>query len=131
MNKIDTYQIKKMTNQLIGYENFKMEEEMKAKKMKKVIFGLGVFFLLGIGTVTANALTNNKIVDMVKDMVSVKVISGNVEEVKNGVCKKLENGNFSCTFKDPENGEEEITMQYTTDNTDNKDISIQYEYVDK
>lgn len=32
MNKIDTYQIKKMTNQLIGYEKFKMEEQIKLKK---------------------------------------------------------------------------------------------------
>ena len=32
MNQIDTHQIKEITNQLIGYENFKMEEEMKTKK---------------------------------------------------------------------------------------------------
>ena len=130
MNKIDTYQIKKMTNQLIGYENYKMEEEMKTKKMKKVILVFGVVFTLGIGTVTANALTDNKIVDIVKDMVSVKIISGNVKETKNGVCKKLENGNFSCTFNNPEDGEE-ITMEYSASDTNNPDISIQYEYIDK
>ena len=130
MNKIDTYQIKKMTNQLIGYENFKREEEMRTKKMKKIMFVFGVVFMLGIGTVTANALTNNKIVDMVKDMVSVKVISGNVKETKNGVCKKLENGNFACTFQNPDDGEE-ITMEYYTDDTNNNDISIQYNYVDE
>ena len=130
MNKIDTCQIKKMTNQLIGYENFKREEEMRTKKMKKIMFVFGVVFMLGIGTVTANALTNNKIVDMVKDMVSVKVISGNVKETKNGVCKKLENGNFACTFQNPDDGEE-ITMEYYTDDTNNNDISIQYNYVDE
>ena len=130
MNKIDTYQIKNMTNQLIGYENFKREEEMRTKKLKKIMFVFGVVFMLGIGTVTANALTNNKIVDIVKDMVSVKVISGNVKETKNGVCKKLENGNFACTFKNPDDGEE-ITMEYYTDDTNNNDISIQYNYIDK
>ena len=131
MNKIDTCQIKKMTNQLIGYENFKMEENMRNKKMKKILFGFSCFLLLGVGTITANALTNNKIVDMVKDMVSVKIISGNVQEVKNGVCKKLENGNFSCTFTNPEDGKEEVTMEYSTDNTNNPDISIQYEYIEE
>ncbi len=130
MNKIDTCQIKKMTNQLIGYENFKREEEMRTKKMKKIMFVFGVVFMLGIGTITANALTNNKIVDIVKDMVSVKVISGNVKETKNGVCKKLENGNFACTFQNPDDGEE-ITMEYYTDDTNNNDISIQYNYVDE
>ena len=130
MNKIDTCQIKKMTNQLIGYENFKREEEMRTKKMKKIMFVFGVVFMLGIGTVTANALTDNKIVDTIKDMVTVKIISGNVEEVNNGICKKLESGNYACTFKDNEDGEDkEITMEYSV-NGENSNISIQYDYIE-
>ncbi len=130
MNKIDTGQIKKITNQLIGYENFKMEEEMKSKKMRKLSFVFGGILLFGIGTVTANALTDNKIVDTIKDMVSVKIISGNVEEINNGICKKLENGNYACTFKDNEDGEDkEITMEYSV-NGANSNISIQYDYIE-
>ena len=130
MNRIDTCKIKKITNQLIGYENFKMEEEMKSKKMRKLTFVFSGILLFGIGTITANALTDNKIVDTSKDFVTVKIISGNVEEVNNGTCKKLENGNYACTFKDTEDGEDkEITMEYSV-NGANSNISIQYDYIE-
>ncbi len=107
MKKVDTNYIKEMTNQMIGYNNFKMEENMKKKKLKNITFVLMGILFLGSGIVTVNALTDNAIVDTINDVIPVRVVSKKEEE-KNAVCKKTDDNHINCTidWKDVKSGEE-------------------------
>lgn len=95
MNKIDTERIKIMTNQVIGYENFKKEKAMKKMKMKKAIYVFLGAVTLCVGTLSVDALTNNAISNTVKDIFSINVdIDGNK---KISSCIKNEDGTITCT----------------------------------
>ena len=95
MNKIDTERIKNMTNQMIGYENYKKEKVMKKKKMKKIAYVFLSAITLCMGTLTVDALTNNAISDTVKDMFSIRT---NIDGKENNAsCIKQDDGTFTCT----------------------------------
>lgn len=113
MKKMDTTHIKEMTNQIIGYENFKQEEIMKKNKLQKIAFVLTGISFLSIGTITVNALTDNAITDAVKEIMPISVITNNQEEKKNATCKKLDNGHISCIIDEEViEGEDQTTIQH-------------------
>ena len=58
MNKIDTERIKSMTNELIGYENYKREKKMKREKIRNITFVMVGAITLSLGTLTVDALSN-------------------------------------------------------------------------
>ena len=134
MNKIDTQKIKDITNQLIGYENFKMEEKMKKNKLRNIAFIFIVIILLGISTMTVNALTNNAVDEAIKKIIPFKVINKNDEDIKNATCTELDNGNISCTIEeDSENGNKqfEINVEYNPNYDKEKGETFYYEYNEK
>lgn len=134
MNKIDTCQIKEITNQLIGYENFKMEEKMKKNKLRNIAFVFGGVLLLGISTMTVNALTNNAVDETIKKMIPFKVVSKNDEDMKNATCTELDNGNVSCTIeKESKDGDNkfEITVEYDSSYDKEKGETFLYEFREK
>ncbi len=134
MNKIDTNQIKEMTNQLIGYENFKMEEKMKKKKLLNIAFVFGGIILLGFSTITVNALTNNVVSDAIKKIIPFKVINKNDEDIKNATCTELDNGNISCIIEEDSEDDDnkfEITVEYDPSYDKEKGETFLYEYSEK
>ena len=134
MNKIDTQKIKDITNQLIGYENFKMEEKMKKNKLRNIAFIFIGIILLGISTMTVNALTNNAVDEAIKKIIPFKVINKNDEDIKNATCTELDNGNISCTIEeDSENGNKqfEINVEYNPNYDKEKGETFYYEYNEK
>ncbi len=131
MNQFDTHQIKEITNQLIGYENFKREEKMKKRKLRNIVFVFVGIILLGISTMTVNALTNNAVDEAIKKMIPFKIVSKNEEDMKNATCTELDNGNVSCTIEqESENGDNkfEITVEYDPTYDKTKGETFLYEY---
>lgn len=113
MKKMDTTHIKEMTNQIIGYENFKQEEIMKKNKLQKIAFVVTGVSFLSVGTITVNALTDNAITDAVKEIMPISVITNNQEEKKNATCKKLDNSHISCIIdEEVTEGEDQTTIQH-------------------
>ncbi len=113
MSKIDTEHIKNMTNQIIGFENYKEEKKLKKNNIKKITFVFLGAITLCMGTLTVDALTNNAISNTVKDIFKINFsVDG---ENKNASCIKNEDGTFSCTV-DGENNSFDIT----TDENNNK-----------
>jgi len=112
MNEIDTEKIKKMTNNLIAYNNYEKEQKMKNKKLKNTLYTfLGLCIIIG-GTITIDAATNNKISNLVKEVLTIKI---NGEE-KNANCEKLTNGNYKCTLDKNITGTDgELTLEYNKD----------------
>ncbi len=100
MNKIDTEHIKNMTNQIIGFENYKKEKIMKKNNMKKIAYVFLGAIALCIGTLTVDAMTNSAISDTVKDMFSIKT---NIDGKENNAsCIKNTDGSFTCTVEGEE-----------------------------
>ena len=93
MAKIDTQNIKRRTNEMIGYSMYKREIEMKQKKLKNLICVFGIFTFFIAGTITVNALTNNAIVDKIKEVLTFKV-----DEEHPADCKTLEDGTRICYY---------------------------------
>lgn len=115
---MNTNNIKKRTNQLIGYENFRKEEEKRMKKMKNYMIVLGITTVFLGSAVTVNAMTDNGIVNKVKDALELKVkING---QDKNASCEKLGNGNIKCHMDKEVIGED---AEF--------DIEVDKEYQDK
>ena len=105
MKGIDTERIKNMTNQMIGYENYKKEKVMKRMKMRKVAYIFLGAITLCMGTLTVDALTNNAISNTVKDMFLIRT---NIDGKENNAsCIKQDDGTFTCTV-DGENGSFDI-----------------------
>ena len=105
MKEIDTERIKNMTNQMIGYENYKKEKVMKRKKMRKVTYVFLGAITLCMGTLTVDALTNNAISNTVKDMFKIRM---NIDGKENNAsCIKQDDGTFTCTV-DGENSSFDI-----------------------
>ena len=127
MSNMDVERIKKMTNILVACDKFEKERIMRRKKVKKslVVF-LAVFILVG-GSVSVDALTDNKISDTIKDVLNVRVNG----EDKNAKCEKLNNGNVKCTLDDgiidngglifEYNAEESVRPEVTYKQTDTED----------
>ncbi len=134
MNKIDTHQIKEMTNQLIGYENFKMEEKMKKSKLRNIVLVFIGIILLGFSTITVNALTNNAVSDVIKKIIPFKAINKNDEDIKNATCTELNNGNISCIIEEDSEDDDnkfEITVEYDSSYDKEKGETFLYEYREK
>ena len=134
MNKIDTDYIKEMTNQLIGYENFKMEENMKKSKLRNIAFVFGGIFLLGVSTITVNALTGNAVDEAIKQIIPFRVISKNDIDNKNATCSELDNGHITCTIEQESknsNSKMEIIMEYDPNYDKTKGETFYYEYNEK
>lgn len=93
MAKIDTQNIKRRTNEMIGYSMYKREIEMKQKRIKNLICVFGIFTFFIAGTITVNALTNNAIVDKIKE-----VLTFNVDEEHPTDCKTLDDGTRICYY---------------------------------
>jgi len=93
MAKIDTQNIKRRTNEMIGYSMYKREIEMKQKRIKNLICVFGIFTFFIAGTITVNALTNNAIVDKIKEVLTFKV-----DEEHPVDCKTLEDGTRICYY---------------------------------
>lgn len=107
MRKIDTEHIKNMTNQIIGFENYKKEKIMKKNNMKKFAFVFLGAVTLCMGTLTVDAMTNNAISNTVKDMFSIKT---NIDGKENNAsCVKNTDGSFTCTVDGEENSFDIIT----------------------
>lgn len=101
MRKIDTEQIKTMTNQIIGFENYKKEKIMKKNNMKKFAFVFLGAVTLCMGTLTVDAMTNNAISNTVKDIFSIKT---NIDGKENNAsCVKNTDGSFTCTVEEEDN----------------------------
>ncbi len=132
MRKIDTFKIKEMTNQLIGYDNFIMEEKMNKSKTKNIaLVSLGVL-AFGGGVATVNALTDNGVVNTIGKAIPIKIISSD-EEAMNATCKEVGNGKYSCTYEgETLDGQVSYSLEYETDNIDDKDSSakVYFGYVD-
>lgn len=92
MNKLDTEKILKRTNNLIGYELYEREERIMKKKFKNTLVAVAAVLILSGGTFTVNAMTDNSIVNSVKNVFGIKV---NGEE-KNATCERTENGSLKC-----------------------------------
>ena len=93
MTKIDTQNIKRITNEMIGYTLFEREIKMKQKRLKNFICIFGIFVFFIAGTMTVNALTNNAIVDKIKEVLTFKV-----DEEHPVDCKTLEDGTRVCYY---------------------------------
>lgn len=108
---MNTLKIKEKTNHLIGYHNFLREEEKRVKKLKKITFVFATLSIFLAGTFTVNALTDNKIVDTVKEVFTPKIkVNG---EEKNATCEKKENGIIKCTMdKEVLGGSAEVEIEY-------------------
>ncbi len=94
MNRVDTENILNKTNQLIGYDNYKREERIMKKKLRNMIFMFVAVVILAGGTFTANAMTDNSIVEGIKNALSIKVNG----EDKNAKCEKTSDGNLKCVL---------------------------------
>lgn len=112
----DTDNIKKMTKEKIAYLNYEREENMKKNKMKHIVVLTIAIGLFACGTITANALTDNSIVDTVKDVLKLKVD----DQEYNANCQKEENGDITCNIPD----------SVTNGNGESK-ITVSKEYIDK
>ena len=96
MSKIDTERIKNMTNEMIGYENYKKERTMKKKKIRSVAFIMLGAITLSMGTLTVDALTNNAMSNTIKKIFSVNVkVDGKEEKAS---CRKNDDGTITCTI---------------------------------
>ena len=112
MKQIDTERIKNMTSQMIGYDNYKKEKVMKKMKMRKVAYVFLGAVTLCVGTLTVDAMTDNAISSIVKDIFSINFeVDG---EEKNASCIKQDDGTFSCTV-DGENGSFDIMTNEDND----------------
>lgn len=113
MSRLDIDKIVEMTNNKIGYDLFKKEERMRKYKMKKVfcIF-MGVFILL-IGTISVDALTDNSIGKAIDNFVNVTVNGKD----NNANCTKNADGTLSCKIEGSESTFEitEAGKQYNYD----------------
>ncbi len=110
--------IKKNTNRLIGYEMFRKEEKERMRKIKKISLSIAIFAFFIAGTFTVNAMTDNKIVDAVKEALNLNVrVNG---ENKNAKCEKLDNGNIKCI----------LDKEVTNDDNIESTIEINPEYSD-
>jgi len=94
MAKIDIQNIKRKTNEMIGYSMYERENMMKQKRMKNVICVVAIFTFFIAGTMTVNALTDNAIVNKIKEVLTFKVD----EEGTNVDCKYLEDGTRVCYY---------------------------------
>lgn len=103
--------IKKRTNQLIGYENFEREEKEKMKKIRNILLSIGIFVVFLAGGFTVNALSDNGIVNGIKEALNLNIkING---EEKNATCKEMENGNIKCTVDKEVLGEDaKVEIEY-------------------
>lgn len=131
MMRIDTENIKMMTNQIIGYENYEKEKIMKRKQLKKITYAVFGIFILCIGTFTVNALTDNSVSNAVKDWFTITVDG----DEHNASCIKSDDGTITCTVDKEVTGidedvsfdinydEYEIDANYDSDN-ESTDISI-------
>lgn len=123
MNEIDTKKIKKMTNNLIAYDNYEKERKMKKKKIKQITFTFLALFVVIGGTITVDAATDNAISNLVKDALTVKVNG----QDKNANCEKLSNGNYKCTIdKEVTGNDSEVIVEYNKDLLKN-DIDLKYD----
>ena len=66
---------------------------MKQKKLKNLLCVFGIFTFFIAGTMTVNALTNNAIVDKIKEVLTFKV-----DEEHPADCKTLEDGTRICYY---------------------------------
>jgi len=116
MLKIDTNKIKRMTKEKIAYNNYERKEKMKKRKIIHIVTFVFIIGFFIYGTISVNALTDNKIMDKVKEVFNIKI---NDKEY-NATCKKDTEGNINCHIP------EEVT------GTDAEaSISISEEYLDK
>lgn len=109
MNKIDTERIKSMTNELIGYENYKREKKMKREKIRNITFVMVGAITLSLGTLTVDALSNNAISNKIKEVFSMNVNINGQEEKSS--CVKNEDGTITCTI-----GEKDTTYEVKENN---------------
>lgn len=93
MSKIDAENIKRRTNEMISYSMYERENIMKQKKLKKFVCVFAIFTFFIAGTMTVNALTDNAIVDKLKEVLTFKV-----DEEHPVDCKYLEDGTRICYY---------------------------------
>ena len=121
---MNTQRIKKRTNLKIGYELWKREEEHKMRKIRNITITLiGVAFFTA-GTFTVNAMTDNKIVDSIKEVFTKQVkVDG---EQKNAKCETLENGDIKCTLDKEVFGKEnrESTIEIASEYKDKLEVDV-------
>ncbi len=122
MKQIDTDKIKNLTKEKIAYANFKKEEKMKKKKIAHTITFLFVLGFFICGTITVNAITDNKVVEGVKEALKLKI---NDKEY-NSNCQKEENGMITCRISEEVTGTD--TQANITISEENFDkVDVEYE----
>lgn len=123
MFKIDTTNIKEMTKQKIAYSYYEREENMRKNKIRNLAIIAFIFsFFIG-GTITVNALTDNKIADTVKETFKevLKVKSDGKEYDAN--CHKEDNGSITCTLPEELTGKDaESVINIFDGNIENLDV---------
>ncbi len=122
MKKVDTENILKKTNQLIGYENYKREEKIMKKKLRNMTFVLVAVVTLVGGTFTANAMTDNSIVEGIKNAFKVQV---NGEE-KNAKCEKVKDGYLKCVLDNEVLGNDNSEVTIELDENYADDVSLSF-----
>ncbi len=101
--------IKELTNSMIAYCNYEKERKVKKEKMRKITIAfMGIFLLVG-GAISVDALTDNKISEAIKDVLTIKVDG----QDKNAKCEKIGNGNVKCTLYEGLLDGEDITFEYS------------------
>lgn len=90
--KIDTKNIKNMTNEMIGFDLFRKEEFMRKKKLKFRLVIAFIFTFMTLGTLTVNAMTDNSIGKGIKKILTI-TING---EVRNASCEKTDDLFIKC-----------------------------------
>lgn len=125
--KIDTRNIKNMTNEMIGYDLFRKEEFMRKKKLKFRLVVAFIFTFISLGTLTVNAMTDNSIGKGIKNVLTV-TING---KTKNASCEKTDDGFINCKLDEDVLGNgTESTISYRTDVDGNFDVKYTEDELD-
>ncbi len=125
MKKIDTTNIKRLTNQKIGYSMYERESIMKQRKIKTIACTLGVFAILFGTTLTVNAMTDNAIVEKISSIFQTKIIVNGKEEKAS--CTHNDDGTVVCTFKNDEVGASFKSTGALDENYTSNEIYYDYE----
>lgn len=116
---IDTSNIKKRTNNLIAYDLMKGSEEMKKIKLKYFAYIMvGISVLVG-GTFTVDAVTDNSISKIVKDVFNIKVNNQDY----NAKCVKMADGNLKCSVDSKDLGGNDFSFEVNKDYLDKINIT--------
>lgn len=125
-NELDNKIINNVRNRIV-VSNLEKEENMKINKVKQLISisAVSLLVLCG-GFFTANAATDGKLAEDIKDKIVNIKFDENKYELKHTETQKDKDGNEKLTYiLDSKDGKEECIIMEYTDNLDDEDLKLE------